>query len=142
MRGKTKLTFSPGSDTCYERCTCTGIFISTGVGMQWSNFYRPVNVNDDISLLHVMLMLVVDCVIFAVVTWYVDAVRPGEFGVPQPLYFPFTVSACVCVCAITGGYVLDIVCVRTSTGVYIGPRGVSMRTITCTCQSIFYAHYS
>ena len=91
--------------------------------MQWSNFYRPVNVNDDISLLHVMLMLVVDCVIFAVVTWYVDAVRPGEFGVPQPLYFPFTVSACVCARVRVGTYL--ILCVSVLVRVCILGRVVS-----------------
>ena len=110
--------------------------------MQWSNFYRPVNVNDDISLLHVMLMLVVDCVIFAVVTWYVDAVRPGEFGVPQPLYFPFTVSARVS--AYEYGWVRTCVylawwlCVRFPVATCTG-RACFMRTskyqFTCTSCS-------
>jgi hypothetical protein len=43
-------------------------------------------------MLAVILILILDTFIFMVVAWYVDAVHPGEFGVPQPYYFPFTVS--------------------------------------------------
>lgn len=37
-------------------------------------------------------MLLSDTALYLLVTWYVDAVMPGEFGVPEPWYFPFTVS--------------------------------------------------
>jgi len=60
--------------------------------MSWSNMHKPVNVSDDLSLLAIMGMLLLDSFIFCVITWYVDAVKPGEYGVPLPLYFPFTVS--------------------------------------------------
>ena len=60
--------------------------------MHWGNMAEPVSVNDDISLLTVMGMLVLDCVIYVIITWYIDAVKPGDFGVPQPWYFPVTVS--------------------------------------------------
>nr|KAG5710921.1 hypothetical protein BaRGS_013655 [Batillaria attramentaria] len=39
-----------------------------------------------------MLMLVVDTVMHLIVTWYMDAVFPGEFGVPQPYLFFLTKS--------------------------------------------------
>ena len=60
--------------------------------MQWSNFYEPVNVNDDLTFLYLLLVLLMDCFICIVIVWYVDAIKPGDFGVPLPWYFPFTVS--------------------------------------------------
>lgn len=41
---------------------------------------------------NVFEMLAVDVGICAVLCWYLDAIRPGDFGVPQPFYFPLTVS--------------------------------------------------
>lgn len=41
---------------------------------------------------HVMLMLVLDGIIYFLITLYVEAIFPGEYGVPQPWYFPFTAS--------------------------------------------------
>ena len=38
------------------------------------------------------VMLAVDFFLYALIAWYVDAVMPGDYGIPQPLYFPFTVS--------------------------------------------------
>ena len=64
--------------------------------MQWSNFYEPVNVNDDLTFLYLLLVLLMDCFICIVIVWYVDAIKPGDFGVPLPWHFPFTVSAFCC----------------------------------------------
>ncbi len=36
-------------------------------------------------------MLGIDAVLYLVLALYIEAVFPGEFGVPQPWYFPFTV---------------------------------------------------
>lgn len=30
-------------------------------------------------------------VLYGIITWYIDAIHPGEFGSPQPFYFPFLV---------------------------------------------------
>lgn len=38
-------------------------------------------------------MLLLDSVLYGLVTWYVEAVFPGQFGVPQPWYFFLMVSA-------------------------------------------------
>ena len=40
------------------------------------------------------VMFVVDTVLYLVIAWYVEAVFPGEYGIAQPWYFPFTVSVC------------------------------------------------
>ncbi|XP_071081907.1 phospholipid-transporting ATPase ABCA3-like [Haliotis cracherodii] len=66
------------------------LYEGTGAGAQWNNFTSPATVDDNYSLLDAMVMLLGDTLIHLVITWYVDNVRPGEFGVPKPWYFPFT----------------------------------------------------
>ena len=48
--------------------------------------------DDNYSLLDAILMLLADSCFYFIVTWYVDQINPGEFGVPRPWNFPFTVS--------------------------------------------------
>uniref|UniRef100_A0A8C7CBE9 ATP binding cassette subfamily A member 3 n=1 Tax=Neovison vison TaxID=452646 RepID=A0A8C7CBE9_NEOVI len=62
-------------------------FFSKGVGVQWRDLLSPVNVDDNFSFGQVLGMLLLDSVLYGLVTWYVEAVLPGEFGVPQPWYF-------------------------------------------------------
>jgi ATP-binding cassette subfamily A (ABC1) protein 3 len=64
------------------------------VGLTWDNFDEPVNAEDSFTFALVLLMLLIDCVIYALITWYVDAVYPGDFGIPKPFYFPFMVRLC------------------------------------------------
>lgn len=73
---------------CYIRC----LLSLSGAGIQWNNFYKPPTVDGNFSMLAVILILILDTVLYMIVAWYVDAIRPGDFGVPQPFYFPFTVS--------------------------------------------------
>ena len=63
-----------------------------GEGARWSNFHKPPTVDSNFSLLTSMIMMLSDTALYLLVMWYVDAVMPGEFGVPEPFYFPFTVS--------------------------------------------------
>lgn len=69
-----------------------GMFEGTGAGVQWSTLSQGASVDDSFSLGHVMMMLIVDTVLYGVFTWYIEAVFPGEYGVPLPWYFPFTSS--------------------------------------------------
>jgi len=62
-----------------------------GVGLQWSNINTVVSVDDNFTMLHTLMMLCVGIIFFAILAWYLDAVLPGDFGTPQPFYFPFTV---------------------------------------------------
>ncbi|XP_046544461.1 phospholipid-transporting ATPase ABCA3-like [Haliotis rubra] len=68
------------------------LYEGAGSGVQWSNFHEPATVDDNFSLLDAMLMLLGDTAIHLLITWYLDNVWPGEFGVPKPFYFPFTGS--------------------------------------------------
>lgn len=54
---------------------------------------KPVSVDDNFTLAQVLGMLLLDSVLYGVVAWYVEAVFPGEYGVPQPWYFFLTVSS-------------------------------------------------
>ena len=43
-------------------------------------------------MMYVMILLVIDTIIYGLITWYFDAIMPGDFGIPKPPYFPFTVK--------------------------------------------------
>ncbi|KAH9488682.1 ATP-binding cassette sub- A member 3 [Bulinus truncatus] len=64
----------------------------TGEGAQWTNFHKPATVDDNLSLLTCMIMLLVDSGIHFIICWYIDNVKPGEFGIPKPFYFCLTRS--------------------------------------------------
>jgi ATP-binding cassette subfamily A (ABC1) protein 3 len=63
-----------------------------GEGIQWQNINRGVSPDDDFTFGDVLVMLAIDSVLYLLLALYVEAVFPGEFGVPQPWYFPFTVT--------------------------------------------------
>ena len=57
--------------------------------MQWSNINTTID--DNFTMLHTLTMFCIDIVFYTIMTWYIDALLPGDFGMPQPFYFPFTV---------------------------------------------------
>lgn len=65
-------------------------FEGTGEGMQWENMWKPVTVDDDLALAHVILMLMAASALYLLVTLYVEQILPGDYGVPKPWYFPIT----------------------------------------------------
>uniref|UniRef100_A0A8C2PU12 ATP binding cassette subfamily A member 3 n=1 Tax=Cyprinus carpio TaxID=7962 RepID=A0A8C2PU12_CYPCA len=69
-----------------------GMFESKGTGIQWHNLFEPVTVDDDFSLAQVLGLLLLDSALYALVAWYMEAVFPGEYGVPRPWYFFILVS--------------------------------------------------
>ncbi|KAI9562460.1 hypothetical protein GHT06_009893 [Daphnia sinensis] len=66
------------------------MFEGSSEGIQWQNINRGVSPDDDFTFGDVLVMLAIDAVIYLVLALYIEAVFPGEFGVPQPWYFPFT----------------------------------------------------
>lgn len=68
------------------------LFIVTETGIQWSNLASGISVDDSFTMLHIFSMFFVDCIIFMIIAWYKETVNPGEYGSPQPWYFPVTVS--------------------------------------------------
>lgn len=68
-----------------------GIFESHGVGLHWSDLFQSGVIGDSFSMGHVMLMLIVNMIMFIVITWYVEGINPGDQGVPLKPWFPFMV---------------------------------------------------
>ncbi|XP_053220123.1 phospholipid-transporting ATPase ABCA3 [Podarcis raffonei] len=64
-----------------------GMFEGKGTGVQWRDLLKPVSVDDNFTVAHVLGMLLLDSVLYGLVAWYVEAVFPGEYGIPQPWYF-------------------------------------------------------
>ncbi|CAG5129798.1 unnamed protein product [Candidula unifasciata] len=72
--------------------TLLGMFEGVGEGIHFDNLSKGVSVDDGFSMLTVLIMLLVDSLIHCFIAWYVEAVFPGEYGVPQPFYFLFLPS--------------------------------------------------
>ncbi|CAH1108169.1 unnamed protein product [Psylliodes chrysocephalus] len=68
------------------------MYEGTGEGIQWSNIFTPNTPDDTLTLGYVLIMLTIDSVLYLLIALYVEAVFPGEYGVPQPWYFIFTPS--------------------------------------------------
>uniref|UniRef100_A0A672ZSW2 ABC transporter domain-containing protein n=1 Tax=Sphaeramia orbicularis TaxID=375764 RepID=A0A672ZSW2_9TELE len=64
-----------------------GMFEGKGTGIQWSNLFNAVTVDDDFSMAQVLGLLLFDAILYGLVAWYMEAVFPGEYGVPLPSYF-------------------------------------------------------
>lgn len=65
-------------------------FEATEEGLQWSNFFRPATVDDNLHLGHVLTVLVFDAFLYLTITIYVEKVFPGDFGVGENWSFPFS----------------------------------------------------
>ncbi|XP_072607394.1 phospholipid-transporting ATPase ABCA3-like [Vulpes vulpes] len=94
-------------NTAYERmtlteklafCLCSNVAVALGVdfickmemkqyGVQWDNILSPVNPHDSLIFAHIMGMLLFDAFLYGLMTWYIDAVFPGKYGVPKPWFF-------------------------------------------------------
>ncbi|KAM4661795.1 ATP-binding cassette sub-family A member 2 [Discoglossus pictus] len=59
-----------------------------GVGIQWRTFSQSPVEGDDFNLMLSMMMLIIDAAVYGVLTWYIEAVHPGMYGLPRPWYFP------------------------------------------------------
>lgn len=48
-----------------------------GVGIQWSTISQSPVEGDDFNLSLAMMMLIIDAVVYSVLTWYIEAIHPG-----------------------------------------------------------------
>uniref|UniRef100_A0A8C2EIU1 P-type phospholipid transporter n=1 Tax=Cyprinus carpio TaxID=7962 RepID=A0A8C2EIU1_CYPCA len=63
-----------------------------GVGIQWFNLRSSPLEGDSYNFTISIVMLYADAVIYALATWYIEAVFPGEYGIPRPWYFIFQLN--------------------------------------------------
>lgn len=62
----------------------------TSIGLQWFNLFSPVTVDDQLTVAHIMMMLIVDALFYLLVALYVEQIAPGEFGIPKKWNFLLT----------------------------------------------------
>lgn len=62
------------------------------LGLQWNNIWKTSSPDDNLTLGYLMIMLIIDALIYLLVAVYVEAIFPGEYGVPQVWYFPLTLT--------------------------------------------------
>ncbi|XP_068921390.1 phospholipid-transporting ATPase ABCA3-like [Petaurus breviceps papuanus] len=57
-----------------------------GIGIQWKHVLK-ISMSEKFGFGEVLIMLLIDSILYGLVTWYVEAVFPGKYGIPQPWYF-------------------------------------------------------
>ncbi|KAG5261287.1 hypothetical protein AALO_G00302200 [Alosa alosa] len=62
-----------------------------GIGIQWHNVARSPE-GDRYSFIVSIAMMLADALIYWVLTWYIENIYPGQYGIAKPFYFPFTRS--------------------------------------------------
>ncbi|XP_052776388.1 phospholipid-transporting ATPase ABCA1-like isoform X2 [Mya arenaria] len=78
-------------------CNFIALWEEQAIGLQWSNMgISPIN-DDDFNMLHCIGMMLIDLIIYALLTWYIEAVFPGQYGIPKPFYFPIKALTKCCI---------------------------------------------
>uniref|UniRef100_W8AEW5 ATP-binding cassette sub-family A member 3 n=1 Tax=Ceratitis capitata TaxID=7213 RepID=W8AEW5_CERCA len=67
-------------------------FEGSGEGLQWSNLFKTVSVDSNLTVGAIMLMMLGSSVIYMLICLYVEQIMPGDFGVPKKWNFPLTRS--------------------------------------------------
>nr|APD26544.1 ATP-binding cassette transporter subfamily A member 1-like X1 protein [Brachionus koreanus] len=70
-------------------CEILAAYEKQNVGVNWENFYKTPYTNDDpFNMNYLSLILLMDALIYMLLTWYIEGIAPGEFGVARKWYFP------------------------------------------------------
>uniref|UniRef100_A0A8C8YZG7 ATP binding cassette subfamily A member 7 n=1 Tax=Prolemur simus TaxID=1328070 RepID=A0A8C8YZG7_PROSS len=69
-------------------CESLALLEEQGEGAQWHNVGTGPTA-DIFSLAQVTGLLLLDAVLYGLATWYLEAVCPGQYGIPEPWNFPF-----------------------------------------------------
>lgn len=59
-------------------CEYFALFEEQGVGIQWDNLLSSPMQEDNYSLTTSISLMLIDAVLYAIMTWYIEAVFPGE----------------------------------------------------------------
>ncbi|PSN44306.1 ATP-binding cassette sub-family A member 3 [Blattella germanica] len=63
------------------------------VSVTWSNLFTPPSgMKGDLSIGILWIMLIVDMILYSIITWYIDCIKPGQYGIARPWYFIFQPS--------------------------------------------------
>lgn len=69
-------------------------FEGTGEGLQWNNIWRPVSIDDNLSIGLLMCMLMIGSILYFIIALYFEQIFPGDYGIAKPWYFPFQMFGC------------------------------------------------
>uniref|UniRef100_A0A9L0SRG3 P-type phospholipid transporter n=1 Tax=Equus caballus TaxID=9796 RepID=A0A9L0SRG3_HORSE len=73
-------------------CEYFALFEEQGIGVQWDTLFESPMEEDGFNLTTSVSMMLFDAFLYGVMTWYIEAVFPGQYGIPRPWYFPCTKS--------------------------------------------------
>uniref|UniRef100_A0A8D2LM79 P-type phospholipid transporter n=1 Tax=Varanus komodoensis TaxID=61221 RepID=A0A8D2LM79_VARKO len=73
-------------------CDHLGQLEEQGIGLQWDNILETPLGNHNYNLTTSVCLMLFDGLLYGIITWYIEAVFPGQFGIPKPWYFPFMKS--------------------------------------------------
>ena len=62
------------------------LYEEQGTGIGWGDIWQSPLVNDTFCLAYVMFMLMLDALIYFILTWYIEAVFPGIEFLPVVTY--------------------------------------------------------
>ena len=70
-------------------CEIIAAYEKQNIGINWQNFYKsPYSNQDTFTMNYLSLFLLMDALIYMLLTWYIEGIAPGEFGVARKWYFP------------------------------------------------------
>ena len=76
-----KITFCLSMNTCLGLgCKLIGMFEGKGTGITWATVSKPIYSDGDFTMTTVWIMLLFDAFLCSCIAWYLEAVRPGDFG--------------------------------------------------------------
>nr|UOU03311.1 ATP-binding cassette subfamily A2 [Brachionus rubens] len=64
---------------------------NNGEGLQWNNLDKSPLENDNYNCIKCVMIMMIDCVLYLVLAWYVENVNPS-YGIPLPWNYPFKLS--------------------------------------------------
>ncbi|KAL8582197.1 hypothetical protein ACOMHN_004116 [Nucella lapillus] len=73
-------------------CSYIARYEEQALGSQWGNIGDSPVPNDTFSLESCIWMMFLDAALYLVLTWYIEAVFPGQYGMPRKWYFPIQKS--------------------------------------------------
>ena len=73
-----------------------GINVMNMKGSQWSNLFESSKEGDPITMGVVWILFLVNIILYGTITWYIDSVHPGPYGVAKKWYFCFQVRYNLC----------------------------------------------
>ncbi|XP_072556139.1 phospholipid-transporting ATPase ABCA1 isoform X2 [Paramormyrops kingsleyae] len=73
-------------------CEYFSLYEEQGVGIQWYNWPSSPMEGDSYNFGSAIALLFIDALIYGIAAWYIDAVFPGDFGIPRPWNFMFQLN--------------------------------------------------